>query len=61
MQWISGGVLALVACYLVLLCVALWAMCQPPARFGLIMRHVPGALMGVLPVSCMCYEPAAAI
>lgn len=26
-----------------------WAMCQPPARFGRIMKHVPMISMAVLP------------
>ena len=48
------GVLALAASYIALFGVVLAAMLQPPERFGLFMRHMPGALVwGALPASRM--------
>ena len=52
--WSLRGVLALAASYIALFGVVLAAMLQPPERFGLFMRHMPGALVwGALPASRM--------
>ena len=54
MNWLLPGVLGLVASYLVLFGAVLWAMLEPPERFGLLMKHVPGALLWLtLPASRM--------
>ena len=53
-NWVLFGVLGLVCAYAVLFGVVLTAMLQPPARFGLFMKHVPGLLVwGTLPAPRM--------
>ena len=54
MKWLLFGVLGLAGFYVVLFGVVLAAMLQPPARFGLFMKHMPGVLVwGALPASRM--------
>lgn len=54
MKWLACGVLGLTASYIVLFGVVLSAMLQPPERFGVFMKHMPGALVwGALPASRM--------
>jgi len=54
LKWVGRGMLALVAGYVLLFCVVLLAMLQPPARFGQFMKHAPGALVwGALPAPRM--------
>lgn len=54
LKWILFGVLGLAAVYATLFGVVLTAMLQPPARFGLFMKHVPPVLVwGTLPAPRM--------
>ena len=53
-KWVLFSVLGLAGSYAVLFGVVLTAMQQPPARFGLFMKHVPGGLVwGALPARRM--------
>jgi hypothetical protein len=53
-NWLLFGVLGLAGSYAVLFAVVLTAMCQPPARFGAFMKHMPGGLVwGTLPAQRM--------
>ena len=53
-KWALFGVLGLAGCYAALFAVVLTAMRQPPARFGLFMKHMPGVLVwGTLPAQRM--------
>lgn len=46
--------IGLAAAYAALFAVVLWAMCQPPVRFGRFMRHAPAPLVwGALPAKRM--------
>ena len=49
-KWLVRGIALVAALYLLLAAGVTAAMLQPPARFGQIMRYVPGILVwGVLP------------
>ena len=53
-KWVLFGVLGLAGSYAALFGVVLTAMLQPPAHFGLFMKHVPGVLVwGALPAPRM--------
>jgi hypothetical protein len=45
LRWIAGGAVAVLVLYGLLLGVLAFAMLQPPERFGLIMKHLPQALV----------------
>jgi len=50
MKWLLRGIVSLVAVYALLVGAVVFAMSQPPERFGQIMKHVPAPLVwGVLP------------
>jgi hypothetical protein len=54
MKWLVRGIVALVVCYLGFFGVVLFAMVQPPERFGSFMKHAPQPLVWVaLPASRM--------
>lgn len=53
-KWVLFGVLGLAGGYAALFALVLTAMRQPPARFGLFMKHMPGVLVwGTLPAQRM--------
>jgi hypothetical protein len=53
-KWLRRGILALVACYLLVFAVVMQAMLQPPERFGQFMKHMPAAVVwGALPAERM--------
>ncbi len=54
MKWLLRTLVALVAIYVVLGGVVLYAMMQPPARFGQIIKHLPMPVVwGALPAKRM--------
>ena len=54
LKWLWRGAILVAACYAMLFSTVLIAMLQPPARFGLFMKHMPGALVwGALPARRM--------
>jgi len=54
MKWLLRGVVALVVVYVIFFGAVLFAMLQPPERFGQVVKHLPAPLVwGALPAPRM--------